>query len=300
MKIINNYLSKGLSILGYEVRKKSSSVAEDKLYRSLYSEDDLENKMFLNVGAGLFKHKYWTNVDYASEWYANNTIDINLDLMKCGPIPMPSNSQNLIYSSHTIEHLTNDAVQNFFNEAYRILKPDGFFRVSTPNTFFDWLALQNNNRNWFYYIDNYEKNEDERRRVKMNGRPSEYSLKQWFLSHFAAQLSFMYDGPVENKISDEEFDNIFSNNCLNDALNILIKKIDLTFHSQTPGYHINWFTYEKIERMLTTAGFSLVYRSGWGQSLNPVLQNTSIFDITHPKISLYVEAVKKSKVINKE
>ncbi|KAF5083753.1 hypothetical protein DSECCO2_85550 [anaerobic digester metagenome] len=281
------------STIGYEIRKKPSAAVEDKLYHSLYSENDLKNKSFLNVGAGLFKHKYWTNVDHVSEWYVNNTIDINVDLLKCDPIPVPSNSQNIIYSSHTIEHLTNDAVQNVFNEAYRILKPGGFLRITTPNIFFDWLALKNNNRNWFYWLLYYEINGEERRRVKMNGRPSEYSLKQWFLSHFAAQLSFMYDGPADKKISDEEFDTIFNNKSLNDALNICIRRIDLSFHSQNPGYHINWFTYEKLNEMLKDAGFSLVYQSGWGQSLNPVLQNTSIFDTTHPKMSLYVEARKE-------
>ncbi len=32
--------------------------------------------------------------------------------------------------------------------------------------------------------------------------------------------------------------------------------------------------------------------SGYGQSYAPVMRNTSLFDSTHPKISLYVEAVK--------
>ncbi|WP_214036016.1 hypothetical protein, partial [Methanospirillum sp.] len=117
-------------------------------------------------------------------------------------------------------------------------------------------------------------------------------LKQWFLSRFAAQLSLMYEGPSDIKITDEKFDEIFGNNSLNEALDIVIQKIDLSLQSQNPGYHINWFTYEKIENMLKNAGFSLVYQSGWGQSLNPVLQFTSTFDITHPKISLYVEAIK--------
>jgi hypothetical protein len=32
--------------------------------------------------------------------------------------------------------------------------------------------------------------------------------------------------------------------------------------------------------------------SGWGQSVIPPLRDTNLFDNTHPKISLYVEALK--------
>jgi hypothetical protein len=73
------------------------------------------------------------------------------------------------------------------------------------------------------------------------------------------------------------------------------------------GYHINWFNYAKLERMLRQAGFGTVYRSAPQQSrfaelrgmggwlaTGDVLEITRMLglDTTHPGISLYVEAVK--------
>tara|TARA_R110002096_G_scaffold153877_3_gene317875 strand:+ start:139 stop:897 length:759 start_codon:yes stop_codon:yes gene_type:complete len=43
------------------------------------------------------------------------------------------NSVSCIYSSHMIEHMELESVQNIFNEAYRILKPGGVIRTCCPN-----------------------------------------------------------------------------------------------------------------------------------------------------------------------
>ena len=43
------------------------------------------------------------------------------------------NSVSYIYSSHMIEHMELESVQNIFNEAYRILKPGGVIRTCCPN-----------------------------------------------------------------------------------------------------------------------------------------------------------------------
>ena len=44
--------------------------------------------------------------------------------------------------------------------------------------------------------------------------------------------------------------------------------------------------------MLEQAGFSEIYKSGFGQSVSPVMRDTTLFDKQDPKDSLYVEAVK--------
>ncbi len=73
------------------------------------------------------------------------------------------------------------------------------------------------------------------------------------------------------------------------------------------GYHINWFNYDKLARMLREVGFSTIYRSepqgskfgdlrgegGW-LTVGDVFEIKRMLgiDTTHPDRSLYVEAVK--------
>ncbi len=54
------------------------------------------------------------------------------------PWPMESESVDELFSSHYIEHIPhgvngfNDPFWDFFNEAYRVLKPNGLFRIIVP------------------------------------------------------------------------------------------------------------------------------------------------------------------------
>lgn len=57
-------------------------------------------------------------------------IDANL------PLPFPDNVFNLIWSLDVIEHLASP--QNIIQEIKRVLKPEGAFILTTPNSYF-WL-----------------------------------------------------------------------------------------------------------------------------------------------------------------
>lgn len=76
------------------------------------------------------------------------------------------------------------------------------------------------------------------------------------------------------------------------ALNYIKDKCILEIQKKYSVDHINWWNKDKLFRMLQEAGFEEVYLSGYGQSLSPVLRNTSYFDNTCPYLSLYVEAKK--------
>ena len=61
-------------------------------------------------------------MDYGSEQYAKvqkNFIELNL--MEKPKFPFENESIELIYSSHSIEHVNDTAVENFIGEAFRIL-----------------------------------------------------------------------------------------------------------------------------------------------------------------------------------
>lgn len=53
------------------------------------------------------------------------------DLTK--PFPWTNSSIDIIYSSHTLEHLNKEDGMNFLKECYRILKPGGFLRIVLPD-----------------------------------------------------------------------------------------------------------------------------------------------------------------------
>ena len=48
-------------------------------------------------------------------------------------IPFQDYTVDLIYSCHMIEHLDHKETQVFFNESYRILKPNGIMRIVVPD-----------------------------------------------------------------------------------------------------------------------------------------------------------------------
>ena len=118
------------------------------------------------------------------------------------------------------------------------------------------------------------------------------SIQQIFLYHFASGVSELHIDKTVPKISDGKLDELFSTLSFEDALNFCTSNCSLGVQKKYPGNHINWWNEKKAVKMLRKAGFKTIYRSGWGQSGFPVLRNTSLFDNTHPKISLYIEARK--------
>jgi predicted SAM-dependent methyltransferase len=236
------------------------------LYYALYDKESVENRRFYNIGAGAFRHSAWTNVEHRSEWYREEQGDdfVEWDLLSLTPIPVESNSAEIVYSSHTIEHITNDAARNMFNEAYRILEKNGVFRVTTPNIDLDYRAYKENDKRYFYFYKDT------------------HSIQQLFLAHFASSA----------RISDSELDRIFAEMKYEEALDYCVAKCSIEEQKRHPGLHINWWNAKKLSIMLKAAKFRNIHLSAYGQSFSPVLRETVLFDSTHPAISLYMEATK--------
>jgi len=283
-----------LNAFGYEVRKSNRKINVG-FYSSLYPEDSIKNKRFYNIGAGGFSHPCWTNVDYDSEWYASNRSKtrkgIHYDLFTLEPLPIDTNSAEVVYSSHTVEHINDEAAQNMFNESFRILKPNGYIRITTPNIDLDYRAHKENDKHYFYWIDTYSIPK-EWKRVKYNKPLSEASIEQIFLAHFATSVSTLHIDGAKERIDDNELNRIFNEMDYEEALNYCCSKCPVEIQRKYPGNHMNWWNKKKMFSMLEKAGFTKIYLSGYGQSFCPVLRDVVSFDNTHPKISLYVEAIK--------
>jgi len=279
---------------GYEIHKKARPRINLSLYLRLYGEEPVRGRRFYNIGAGSFRHPAWTNVDHFSEWYApalRGGRMIDWDLMSLTPLPVESNSAEAVYTSHTIEHVTNEADAYMFREAHRTLKRGAHFRIVAPDVELIYGAYQRGDADFLYWIDMYSE-EQQWRRVKLRGPMNQESLHQAFLWSIASSASVMHADGSPDRIDDGELARVFSEAGFERALDHCCSKCSLEVQRKYPGNHCNWFTKRKLSKMLREAGFGEVYVSGYGQSRCPVMRDTRLFDSSHPEISLFVEAVK--------
>ena len=267
--------------LGYKIERIKSG-DDSRLYQQ-YPKESLINKKFLNVGAGKFNHKFWTNVDYGSEQYAKIQNEfVELNLIERPKFPFEDNSIELIYTSHTIEHITDESVINFIKESQRILKKGGVLRITCPDSnlllnsvkfkvkdFWNWRM------EWF--LNKFEINSND------------IELEDFLIRELSTARCRFFENsndplhPLEVRDKMEKLED-------NDFLQWIVEKN--SFDDKFANYHINYWNFEKLKKMCIEAGFSNIYHSGFGQSLSPPLTNTKLFDNTHPKMSLYFEARK--------
>lgn len=284
ISIIRNFVNK----LGFDIVRKVE--IKPSAYNS-YPIESIIYKKFYNIGAGQFYHKFWTNIDYDSDHYKKKQKKnyINYDLMKLDPLPIDTETAELIYSSHTIEHVSDEAVRNLLKESYRILKTGGGIRLTAPDAFLEYRAYQRQDISYWYWVDQFSRKGSWEKQYMIP--LSKASIHQLFLHHFASQLCEIdIDQSPKKKYSDFEISRYFKENTNIEALDFFTKQCK--FNPRYPGKHINWWTHDKLIKFLQEAGFQSIYSSGYGQSIFAPLRDTRYFDNTHPMISLYVEAYK--------
>jgi predicted SAM-dependent methyltransferase len=260
------------------------------LYRQFYPQDSIDHHRFYNIGSGTyFYHPAWTRVDYEFEFYTNKgTFDLSWNLLALTPLPVPDGVAEAVYSSHTLEHVTNAAVVNCLREAYRVLKPGGYLRITSPDIELFYRAFRQGDRHFFYQKGHNEHGYPNKRyKYNMN----DASIQQAFVWNFAAGATQVH-AEAPNPLTDEEIQTYFDALPLEEALDACVSRCSLEVQARHPGNHINWFTKEKLIRMIKEAGFETVYISGFGQSYCPVMRDTTLFDKRRPEFSLYIEAVK--------
>jgi len=119
-------------------------------------------KKVLDVGCGTGKLVKFLN-ENGFQAYGCDTAEIAVKtaqknnkknaILKASATKLPSknNSFDLIASISTIEHLTQKEIVSFLKEAYRVLRPQGFLFIITPNFASPWRFIQG--RKWFGYSD---------------------------------------------------------------------------------------------------------------------------------------------------
>lgn len=263
----------------------------DDIYQKCYDKDSLDNNRFYNIGAGSFYHHYWTNIDYATDYYAEHQKSgfINHNLMSLADIPVESNTAEIVYTSHTIEHISEPAVHKMLSEAFRMLKQRGGVRITAPNAWLDYRAYQNNDKDYFFWYKNWFVNNTNWTR-NFSHSPADASIEQLFLTHMLSPRAQIILQNHPNKLSDVALKEIIKTHNFKEAMNILAQGCE--FDEKFAGNHISWWTPEKVMELLHEIGFSQVYLSAYAQSGFAVMRDVSLFDSTMPYVSFYVEAIK--------
>jgi len=264
------------------------------MYVEDYGEDAVKKKLFYNLGSGgSFQHPAWTNVDIPSDWY-DGKIDIPLDFETLQPLPIEHGTAEVIYTAHTLEHLSQEAANNLLKCAYQILKPGGVLRIVLPDVDYYWANYLAKNTKDFYLCN---VNEDTVS-LKLKHSPKDISIEQGFLYEVVSSACSAIDMDFESPISTDEFIRAAKEKDFVDLLNWCVDHVDARAHSDLKmlGFHRNWWNRTKLRECLVQAGFSKsnILDSTFGQSSQRVLRNTRYFDLgsTYQQISLYVEAHK--------
>jgi predicted SAM-dependent methyltransferase len=93
------------------------------------------SKKRVNIGCGATViTSGWINLDYKAQH--PSVVEANL-IQK---LPFESESVDIVYSSHFIEHIPKHQVESFFAECHRILKKGGQFRFVVPD--FEYLCRE--------------------------------------------------------------------------------------------------------------------------------------------------------------
>ena len=130
------------------------------------------------------------------EWNKANNIEF-ADATKS--IPLETSSVDCIYTSHMVEHLSQEGVKSFLSEVKRVLKSGGVVRIAVPDL---KIAVHD-------YLKSNDANEFMRRMHTQ--APPINTLKQKFnlLVSGYRHHQWMYDGNSLSKLLQEmEFNNV--------------------------------------------------------------------------------------------
>ena len=253
------------------------------MYQPYIDNDPNPNDVMLNIGAGNWYCKGWTNLDYPTEWYSaaqKKHPFIPYDI-RSDKIPFEAETVSAVYCSHVIEHIEDEFVSALFADVHRVLKAGGVFRIACPDSEFLYEVSQPENEYWHWRKGWFNSPRFVRKAVS----PSQVD---YLVREIATPKFPEYVNAIES--DREDYTACFKTMGMNEFLEHMTS--GLVFRKDFPGDHINWWTFAKARDMLTSAGFSVVIRSKYLGSMCRAMCNPAKFDVTCPCMSLYVEAMK--------
>ncbi len=103
---------------------------------------------YLNLGCGNEFREGWINVDFKTTDDGVLAHDLN------EPLPFESDSFDVVYHSHVLEHFPKQRAASFVDECYRVLRPGGVIRVAVPD-------LEGIARLYLQFLDKLRQGKDE-------------------------------------------------------------------------------------------------------------------------------------------
>jgi len=202
------------------------------------------------------------------------------------------NDVKYAYSGHTVEHLSNDAVQRLFKNLARSMRSGGVIRVECPDLDLlldDYKCVHNKDRKVTKQMLEFTAGWN---LPKVSDGRVDDVYGQEHIKILAGIVSYSdprYDMPLPPVCSAELFNekiSTLSNAEFGDwAVSLLTPQQIRDSH-----LHRNWFNFDKLQKYLTDAGFSEVVRCGPRDTQHGFRMN---INRTHRGwCSIYVEAAK--------
>ena len=251
----------------------------------------LGDEKLINLGGGeFFDHPRWINYDlYEPELLERIPNYRNYDFTDVDNAEIPEENVAIVYTEHTLEHIPMDKIGKTIERVYDCLKPGGILRIIVPDAGAVIDAYDNNDWDYFKPYQSWFLN-----------RGGEPSLEDYLLqivatpkTNFLNEKTLGRDGPEISpfKLTPEDVKILRKEaNSKEEFLDSLLKGCDKNY--STGVAHLNWFDEKKLTDILLKAGFSDVYKSGFGQSKSLILRQVPLFDSWLPFLSLYIEAKK--------
>jgi len=259
-------------------------IKRNPLIRKIETKNGKIGKVAIGEQLGYDFPRDWIKIDY-------RRADFNIDLNSTFVLPFKSSSINVIYTSHTIEHLSNDRVCYLLQECYRILKPGGVIRVEVPDVE-KLVQLYKTKDNTYlkYFKDFYSV------LVDKFHYPQKYTedhlglvgtISNYIPDEFYFQVPvYVTEDECNSKLTELELEE-FCEWCISIQTEQQLKS----------GGHKSYFYFDRLFALMSNAGFRDIERVDFNMSKHEHFKlnqgKGSIIEKPHRRFfSLYVEAEK--------
>jgi SAM-dependent methyltransferase len=212
--------------------------------------------------------------------------DFNIDFGSLAPFPFEADTQDVIYSSHCIEHIPNETILYWLRESYRILKPGGYIRLEAPDTEKIIAAYKNNDQNFLKYFS--DKNRVAL--VEKRGFPDIYGEDHVAVLGFLSCYQENIPGHIPVIAEKNEVDSRLRSLSLEEFCQWSVAL--QTEEQKSSRGHCNPIYYEKVHQLLSKIGFRDIKKMSNRETEIPKVNISGIERRGRSFYSLYVEAKK--------
>lgn len=230
------------------------------------------NKLRINIACGDVYLPDWKNFDFSPD--SDNVNKVNL----LRGLPLESESAEITYSSHFLEHIPKVLVPGFLAECYRVTMPGGRIRLVLPDLeemCVEYLAARQSGENWkanFLVLEMV----DQLVRSRSGGELGDYyeMLNNTTppINEKIAYIKFRTGHILENekKVTNADKNRLIFSRLYNGAQRLYIKialhLLPLAFRQQNVSMapigekHAWIYDYYQVKELLENAGFKEIVR----------------------------------------